>query len=164
MGGSRQTQTQNQHQTTNFANTSAYDWLTPPESSDVNAVRNFQFQHDPRISYSFARAAQRIGDTYRNPLGGATTPQIRDASQRAAYGDLATEEAQALREENYGLQGLDYARRVDVAGMTQPRLAQTSSSGTSSSSGSGTSNIQQSTSPLGSIISGGSGIAGALIL
>jgi hypothetical protein len=160
MGGNRQTQTQQQN--TNFANTTAYDWMTPPDTADISAVRNFQFQHDPRISYNFARAAQRIGDTYRNPLGGATTPQIRDADLRSRYGDLATEEAQAQREENYGLQGLDYARRVDVAGMTQPRLAQTSQSGSSS----GTSNIQgtSSTNPLGSIISGGSGITGALIM
>ena len=160
MGGNRQTQTQQQN--TNFANTTAYDWMTPPDTADISAVRDFQFQHDPRISYNFARAAQRIDDTYRNPLGGASTPQIRDASRRASHEDLAQEEAQALREESQGLQGLDYARRVDVAGMTQPRLAQTSSSGTSS----GTSNIQGTSSqnPLGSIISGGSGIAGALIM
>lgn len=160
MGGSKQKQTQQQQQS--FSNTNTYGWMTPPDTADVGAMRDFKFEQDPRLSYSFARAAQRLGDTYNNPMGGYTTPQLRDARLRAGYEDLAQEEGQAVREDSYARQGLDYARKVDVAGMTQPRLAQTSSSGNSSGTSSGT--IQQTQSPLNSIIQGGSAISSALIM
>lgn len=160
MGGSRQQQTQQQSQS--FANTNTYGWLTPPETADTTAMRDFEFGQDPRLSYNFARAAQRLRDTYNNPMGGYTTPQLRDARLRAGYEDLAQEEGQAIREDSYARQGLDYARTVDVAQMTQPRMAQTSSSGSSSGNSSGT--ITQQQSPLNSIIQGGSAIGSALIM
>jgi hypothetical protein len=125
-------------------------------------MRNFQFSADPRVPYSFARTRQNIGATYDNPLGAYTHPAIRDAAQRASFEDVGQQEAQALREENYTRQGLDYARTADVAAMTQPRIVQQSSSGTSS--GTNNANTTQSQNPLGSIVQGGSAIGSALIM
>lgn len=125
-------------------------------------MRGFQFSSDPRVPYSFARTRQNIGATYDSPTGAYIHPAIRDAAQRASFEDLGQQEAQALREENYTRQGLDYARLADVAAMTQPRIVQTSSSGTSS--GTSNANTVQSQNPLGSIIQGGSAIGSALIM
>jgi hypothetical protein len=168
MGGRKQTQTQNTTQTQNqaFNNANTYGWMTPPDTEDIGRMRDFEFTADPRVGYSFARTRRNIGDTYANPMGSYTTPALRDAMMRVNLEDIGQEEAQALREENYARQGLDYARRADVAAMTQPRMVQTGGSGTSSgtSTGSGTNTTVQTQSPWNSILQGGSAISSALIM
>lgn len=156
MGGSRNRQ--QQQSTTQSTNT--YGFLPPPNTGDIDAVRNFQFSHDPRVPYSFGRAMERARDTYANPLGANSTQAIRDASLRATSEDLGQQEAQAYAEEGRSLQGLDFARLMDIANLTQPRLVQTG--GTSSSSGTASGSTSQN--PLNSIVQGGSAIGSALIL
>lgn len=147
MGGPKTKQTQ----TSNTTNT--YGWNAPPDTADVGALRGFEFESDPRLPYVFANARQKMEGTYDNPLGGATTPQLRDATLRAGYEDSAQNESQAYREENYGRQALEYGKLADIAQMTQPRLTQTS--GSTNSSG-----TSQTSDPLGSIMKGASlGIA-----
>lgn len=140
--------------------------MTPPETADVTNLRDFEFTADPRVGYSFARTRRNVADSYSNPYGSYTTPALRDAMLRSQLEDIGQQEAQALSEENYARQGLQYAQRADVANMTQPRMVQTGGSGTSSgtSSGSGTSNVQQSGGALGSIIGGGSNVGAALLM
>lgn len=152
----KQQQTQQQQ----FNNTNTYGWMTPPDTADISAMRGFQFQADPRVPYSFARARQNVGSTYDSPTSGYTTPALRDAATRSQFEDIGQAEGQALREENYARQGLEYARTADVASMTQPRLTQTSSSGTSS----GTSNTVQSQGMLGQAIGGASAVGSALLM
>lgn len=152
------TQTQNQA----YTNTSTYGWQTPPDTADIQAMRGFTFSADPRVPYSFARSRANIGATYDSPTSAYTNPAVRDAAMRASYEDLGQQEAQALREENYARQGLDYARTADVAAMTQPRAFQTGSSGTSS--GTSNSNVVQSQGALSPIIQGGSAVGSALLM
>lgn len=156
MGGSRNRQTQN----TTTQSTNTYGYQTPPDTSDIAAVRGFQFSHDPRVPYSFARAMERARDTYANPLGANTTQAIRDASLRATSEDLGQQEAQAYAEEGRSLQGLDFARLMDVANLTQPRLVQTGGTSTSS----GTAQSQSGGGLLNPLIQGGSAIGSALLL
>src|SRR5689334_23110793 len=141
------TQTQNQA----YSNASTYGWMTPPDTTDIANMRDFQFTNDPRVGYSFSRTRQNLKDSYANPFGGNVTPALRDAMQRAGFEDLGQQEAQSLREEDYARQGLEYAKRADVAQMTQPRLVQESQSGTSS--GSANTNTVQIPSMLPSLIS-----------
>lgn len=168
MGGPRTTQQQTQQQTQNTATsgTNTYGHVPGAESEDINAVKDFKFGHDPRIPYTFARAMERARETYANPMGGATTPQLRDAVLRTTGEDLAQQEGQAYAEEGRSLQGLEFAKLMDVANMTMPRFVQTghegTSSGTSSGSSSGTSTQTQS--PMNSIIGGASSIGSALIM
>lgn len=163
MGSKKQTQTQTGTQNQSFNNTNAYGWMTPPDTADIDAMRNFQFQADPRVGHSFARTRRNLADSY-GPMGANISPAIRDAQLRASYEDLGQQEGQALREENYARQALDYSRTADVAAMTQPRMVNTSSSGTSSGSSSGSGTITQNQSPLNSIIQGSSAIGSALIM
>jgi hypothetical protein len=160
MGGKKQTQQTTQNQS--FNNTSTYGWQTPPDTADIAAMRGFEFAADPRVGHSFARTRRNLADTYHSPTGAYSTPGLRDAQYRVNLEDLGQEEAQALREENYARQGLEYAKRADVASLTQPRMVQESSSGTGSSTGNST--IRQTESPLSSIIQGGSAIGSALIM
>lgn len=176
MGGNRtqqqQQQTQQTSQSSNQAtnNTNTYGYAPGAQSPDIDAARNFQFSHDPRIPYTFSRAFERAKDTYANPLGGATTPQLRDATLRASAEDIGQQEGQAYAEEGRSLQGLEFAKLMDVASMTAPRFVQTGSSGTSSGTStgsgtsSGTSNTTQSQNPLNSIIGGASSMGSALIM
>ena len=152
------THTQNQA----YNNTNTYDWMTPPDTADIEAMRGFQFTADPRVPFTYAKARQNIGETYANPLGAYSTAGLRDAQTRASYEDLAQQEGQALREENYSRQGLEYAKRADVASMTQPRLTQTGGSGTSSGTAQG--NTVQQNSLLPSVVQGASAMGGALLM
>lgn len=152
------TQTQNQ----SYSGASTYGWQTPPDTEDIDAMRDFQFSADPRVPYTFARARQNIGESFNNPMGANTTQAIRDATLRASYEDLGQQEAQALREENYARQGLEFAKRADVAAMTQPRMVETSRSGTSSGTSAG--NTVQSQGALPGITSGGSTVGAALLM
>lgn len=152
MGGSKQKQTQ--ASTSNTVNT--FGQISPLDdpryAESVANLRNFQFQGDPRLPYTFARTRQRVSDTYRNPLGGHSTPQLEDAYKRAAFEDIGQQEAQAYREENFGRQGVELARLEDIAQLSAPRTVQTG--GTSSSSGTAT--TQQQPSILDSVVKGGS--------
>lgn len=128
-------------------------------------MRGHQFATDPRIGHAFARSRTNAHESYNNPLGGYSTPQLRDAALRASDADSSQEEAQAYREESYGRNALEYAQKADVAAITAPRLVQTAQEGTSSGSGtsssSGTGSQQQPLAPA--IISGASGMGAALL-
>lgn len=140
--------------------------MTPPDTADIEAMRGFTFDADPRVPYTFAKARQNIGESYNNPLGGNMTAGLRDAQLRASYEDLGQQEAQALREESHARQGLNYAKLADVATMTQPRMVQTGQAGTSSGTSTGNSSgtqVQQN-SLLPSLIQGGSAVGGALLM
>lgn len=138
MGGPRTTQ--QQASTSNTTNT--YGQISPLDDSRyaeaVGKVAGFKYQRDPRIAYTYGHARQNINDSYDNPQGGYTTPQLRDASRNAAFGDMAQNEAQEYRNENYGRQAIDYAQLADVAQMSAPRTVQTSGS----TEGKGTSTSQ----------------------
>lgn len=154
MGGSstrtNQTQTQNQNQVQNSSGTASttntYGQISPLDdpryAEAVARLAGFDPQSDPRLPYVFGRARQRVEGTFDNPLGGATTQGLRDATLRTAYEDIGQEEAQAYREENFGRQGMKYAQLADVAQLSTPRTVQTggttSSSGNSTTTGSGT--------------------------
>lgn len=122
-----------------FSGATTYGWENMPDTADIAAVRNFQYQSDPRIGYSFARSRRNAAESFANPLGGYMTPQIRDAILRAGNADSSQQEAQAYGEENYARQGLEFAKRANLAELTSPRLVTRGTSGRSRGSASGTS-------------------------
>lgn len=130
-------------QTQNTANTNQYGWQTPPESADLQAVRDFKFTADPSIGYAFGNAKNQIANSFNNPLGGVYSGNMRDSILRSSTADLGQREAQAKSEANQQLQGSQYGQKALVAGMTAPRLTQTGSTGTSSGTG-----TQQTSSPI----------------
>jgi len=127
-----------QTQNTSYNNTNTYGWQTPPESADVQAVRDFKFSADPRIGYTYGNARNQAANSFNNPLGGVYSPQIRDQISRSMISDLGQKEAQAYSEANQGLQGQQLAQKSLVAGLTQPRMVQTGGSGTGTMAGNAT--------------------------
>lgn len=68
---------------------------------------------------------------------------------RSARERLGRDKAQAYREGQFDVNKLNYGKNLAVAGMTAPRMAQTGS--TSSGTSSGSSKTVQSESPWGTI-------------
>lgn len=139
-----------QEQKQSYNNTNTYGWQTPPDTADTQALRDFKFEEDPHIPYIFGRQRQQAHDSYKNPFGGFTTPQIRDQNLRAIDSDSAQNEAQAHVEDKASKQGMEFGKLATVAGMTGPRLTQTGGSGNSG----GTSTYSDS--PLDNIVKGAS--------
>lgn len=149
----------NTSQTSNQQHTNTYGLTPGPQSADIDAMRSFQFERDPRIPYAFANARNKLEQGYNSPTGGYTNPQIRDAQIRSGSRGLAQDESQALREENVGFQGMKFGQKAAVAGMTAPRVVQTGGT----SSGTGTSTQTQSPG-IDSFIQGGASMGSALLL
>lgn len=123
-----------QKQDTSYNNTSTSSVGTSP---DLQAYRDWQPQADPSIPYRFARERTHLEDGFNNPLAQYTTPAVREATQRAAEGDLMQREGQAMREGQYDVNNQTGAKQGYLANMTTPRT--TTSSGTGASSGTGSS-------------------------
>lgn len=153
MGGKKKA-TQQQQQTQSHNSTTSYGWQNVPETSDIKAVRDFQFTADPAIGYAFGSAKNKIADSFSNPIGGYYSPQMRDKILQSSLSNLAQQEAQAKSEAHHNLQGQVFGQRATVASMTNPRLVSTGSSGTGTSSGTNT--TTQGGDLLGQIIGGAS--------
>lgn len=155
-------QTQQQQQSSAFNNTNTYNWMTAPETADVQALRDFKFTADPRIGYTYGNARNQAANSFNNPIGGNYSPQMRDQILRSTLSDLSQREGQAYSEANQGLQGQQFAQRGALASLTAPRLVQSGSSGTGTgtSSGSGTS-VQSSPIWTDLLLAGVSGASGA---
>lgn len=117
----------------------------PRYAGAVSDVGNFQFEHDPRIGFDFARQRQGAHDSFANPMGGFTSPALKQSILRASDEDSAQNEAQAHMNENYGFQGSKYGQLYDQAGLKRPNIVQTggTTNTSGSSSGTGTSVTQQ---------------------
>lgn len=137
--------------------TSTYSRAPGASSFDIDAMREHEFSTDPRIGYAFARNRRNARESFQNPMGGYTTPQLQDRMLAASDEDSTQQEAQAYREESHGRNALEYARDADVAAMTAPPLVQTGQTGTMS----GTGSQQQSLMP--GIVAGASGMGAALL-
>lgn len=151
MGKGKKTETKQQQQTTN-----TYGQITPDNTPDVQAVREWTPQQNPAIPYQFAarRAAQR--SNLNNVLGGDYSPTERDQITEASDRSLGQQESEALTEEGFGLNAQQLANKQFLASLTQPRIVQTG--------GSSTGSVQQTENPgwgsaLGGIVSAGVGLA-----
>lgn len=133
----QQSQTQNQ-----------YGYQTPPDTPDITRLRGQKFEIDPGLSAQYNRQRQQLEHGFQQPTGAYYSPQTRDAILRSGRERLGQQEAQAMREGQFDVNKLDYARNAALAGMTAPVLTQTGSN----SSGSGTSTTVQSQNPMGAIL------------
>lgn len=160
MGKKKTTQTQSGSQNFNTANT--YGWQETPDTKDIEAFRNWKPQVDPGLSYQYGNARNKLRSSFINPLGGYATPQMQDALQRSGERALNQDEAQAYRGGQYDVNNQRSGQLGMLAGLTAPRLTQTGSSGSGTSSG--TTNTSQSGGLFGDILGAGSQVASAGLL
>ena len=151
MSKSKQTTTQNTTSNQNYSGTTSYGWMTPPDTADTQALRDFQFQVDPSISNIYSQARNRIANQYASPIGGNYTPQMRDQILRSSYRDLAQQESAAHSSAYNETQGQRFGQRTALASMTAPRLAVTGQSGSSSGTSSGTGAQTQTPSTISTV-------------
>lgn len=160
--GNKQTTTQNQTQNQSYDSTSTYDFLNPPDTADISALRSHKFRIDPSIGYRIGGAVRRMRDTFQNPFGPNTTPQIRAATERSQERELMQEGGAQARAGAYDVNNQEYGQKLAVAGMTAPRLVQSGQKGTASGSMSGKAT---SSSPwYNDAIQGGASIGSALLM
>lgn len=132
-----------------------YGWQAPPDSPDLNKLRDAKFEIDPGIPAQFGRERQQLEHGFNQPAGAYYPTQVKDAILRSGNERIGQQEAQAMREGQFDVNKLNFARDSAVAGMTRPVLTQTGST----SSGSGTGTATQSQSPYGTIASVGAQFA-----
>lgn len=144
------------------SSTATYNWMPPPETADVQALRGMvsPVQVDPSISYGYASAREGLNNSYHNPLGAYTSPAVRDAANRSAGKRLAMDEAQAASASRLASQEARFGQQSYIAQLTDPRLVQTG--GTSSGTMSGT-QVQSYNPGIGSYIGQAAGIGVGLL-
>ena len=114
-----------------------------PDTPDIIRARTDRAQIDPSIGYRLGESQRNLKDSFSNPLGGYTTPQILDAIMRSEGRELAQQAGQQTREGQFDVNRLNQSRNLALAGLT--RGSQSTSSGQSKGT------VTQSESPFGTI-------------
>ncbi|HEX5085364.1 MAG TPA: hypothetical protein VFY40_25275, partial [Blastocatellia bacterium] len=96
--------------------------MTPPDTEDIKAAREWKPQIDPGIGYSFARARQSLKNQFSNPLGADTPAAVRDAAIYAGENDLMQQEGQAYREAYNDANQQEWGKLNSLAQLTRPEL------------------------------------------
>lgn len=103
-------------------------------SPDIDTLRNTQFKVDPTIGFRAGSAKRRLENSYNNPLGGYTTPQIRDAQLRSGERSIDEQAGMESRAGQYDVNNQTFQKNAYLAGLTAPPLVQTGTSGTQTGS------------------------------
>jgi hypothetical protein len=160
MGKKKSKQTQQSQQS--FSNQNTYGQITPTDTADISAFREWKPQIDPGLGAQYGAAKNRLRSSFINPLGGYATAGMQDAQQRTGERNLNQDESQAYRNAYYDQNQQRAGQLSGLAALTSPRIVNTGSSG--SSMGSGTGTAVQSGDLLGQLLSGGAQVGSAALL
>lgn len=108
-------------------------WSTPPPTQATTNLQNMvnnPVDYATPIKNQYARAEQQRSNSYQNPLGAYTSADVMDKTMR---------EQNSTAQQNLGLDlsnaaqqsaGDQFNRQATVAGLTQPRMYGSKSTGT----------------------------------
>lgn len=108
-------------------------WSAPPATQATN---NLQSMVDTPVDYAtpirntYARAEADNSRSYNNPLGAYTTADVRDKSKREAHGNFMQNLGIDLSNAAQQTSADKFNRQATVAGFTQPRFYNASSTNT----------------------------------
>lgn len=142
-----------QTSTSSGSTTNQYGFLTPNDTPDIIRARNDSARIDPSIGYRTGEGQRQLNESLASPMGGYTTPQIRDAIRRSGQRELMQMGGEQAREGQSDVNRLNQSRNLALAGLTQGRLVNTGST----SSGTGT--VTQGTNPFGTALQVGASVA-----
>jgi hypothetical protein len=125
-------------QNTNYNNSNSFGYMKPEDTEDIKAFREWRPQVDPGLGYQYADARNELKSSFDDPLGGFSTPQMRDAQMRTGLRNLNQDEAQAFRQGNYDVNNQRSTQLGALSALTRPELVQTGSSGSGSMTGQNT--------------------------
>lgn len=149
-----------QNQNTGYTNTANYGQIAPNDTPDIQAYRNYRPEVDPSIAFGASSARNRLNSSFINPLGGNYSATMQDAIKRSGNREIDQDASQAFRAGQYDVNQQRGGQLGALAGLTAPRIVQTGSSGTGTSSG--TSNTTMGNNLFGdalSVAQAGAGIA-----
>jgi hypothetical protein len=133
-----QSGTQSGSQNSAFNNQNTFDWKTAPDTEDTKAYRDWRPQIDPGLGYQYGNARNQLTSSFNDPMGGYSTPQVRDAQLRTGMRNLNQDEAQAFRGGYNDVNSQRGNQLGTLAAMNHPQLVQTGGSGTSNGTSTGT--------------------------
>jgi hypothetical protein len=139
---------------TKSESTNTYQYLQPPDTQDIKDLRSMDIQEDPGIGHQFALLKENVHNSYMNPLGAYTTPDVREKQLRATDMDINQQETQAHRVGQYDVNQQRIGKQTGLAALTAPKLAQTG----------GTQTTTQSGDILGQIIGAGAQVGSAALM
>jgi hypothetical protein len=131
----KKTKTEQKQDTNQSYNTASS--TSVPDTPDIQAYRAWQPQTDPGLSYQYANARNRLNQSFDNPLGGYQTAAMTDAIKRSGNRQLNQDEAQAFRSGAYDVNQQKAGQLGNLASLTRGQ--------NSTASGTGTSNMQGTT-------------------
>jgi hypothetical protein len=141
---------------TETTQTNTFSQITPQNTPDTQALRDYKAQSDPSRPYRFAHARDDYERGSHDPYGAYTTPAIRDASRQVFSNNLRQEEGQEALQEQFGMNQQEQSRLGTLAALTSPQIVQSGGTGTSQQSG----GLGQFI--LGNAVEGASGAATAM--
>jgi len=147
MGGKKKKSEQTGTTSGTASTQNQYDYMAPPDTEDIERLREWTPTVNPGISYSFGRARQALKNQFANPLGADAPAAVRDAAIYAGEGDIAQQEAQAYREAYGDVNQQEGVKRTSLAGMTRPQLVGTRTTSSTSGRSAGT-NVESGGDPL----------------
>jgi hypothetical protein len=99
--------------------TSGKSSTTVPDTPDIIAARQHEAQIDPTIGYRLGEQQRQLKSSFNNPMGGATTGQIRDAVLRSGNRELAQQAGEQMRAGQYDVNRLNQSKDLALAGLTR---------------------------------------------
>lgn len=100
-------------------------WSQPPSTADMDALRGLRDQspdYSVPLRNQYARAEQKLSQSYNNPLGAYTSADVRDKTMRAQKLDM--QQSLGMDLANAAQQNAQdkWGRYAQVAGMTSPQF------------------------------------------
>ena len=154
----------NQTGNTSFNNTASYGQIHPESNQYIDAFANFKPSVDPTIGMRADEAKRRLGNTFINPLGGFSTPQRDEAIRRAAERGIDERTGMETRAGQFDVNQSRMGQLGSLASLMSPRIVQTGSSGTGTSTQSGTQNTETGRNLFGNILDIGMGAASMALM
>lgn len=106
-------------------------WSAPPATADITKLQGMadtSYDYATPLRNQYARAEQQLSRSYNNPLGAYTTADVRDktknAQNQAMSQNLGMDLANAAQQSN----AARFGQQATVAGLTAPRMYNSSSS------------------------------------
>lgn len=99
-----------------------FKWMDVPKTPEFEAFQNLEIERDPSLPFQFGRQRQDFLNTFQNPMGAYTTPEMRRNMTQAGLQDISQNEGQANREANFDFNRLNLGKAETEMNFTRPQL------------------------------------------
>ncbi len=104
-----------------------FDFFQVPDWKYLTEYHDWRPEADPTIPYEYAKQERDFNSAFKNPMGAYTTPEMQMQMQQAGARAIGQDKAQAMRASQYDVNQQRGQQMATIAGLTQPKFAQTES-------------------------------------